>query len=140
MLRDPGSVLTGLYAEVVNAGNLDAVEEFLAPEYVEHPEEVRGREAFKERMRGFRAAFPDLHVTVEEVLVAGDKASSRTRITGTQTNELMGIPPTGRKIDVLAVDLTHFENGRAVERWGGLDMYSLLTQLGVIPHPQQAGV
>lgn len=130
--------LRGLYDEVLNKGNLDAVGEFLVPDYVEHPEEVHGLEAFKERMRIFRAAFPDLHVTVEEVLVNGDRASSRTTITGTQTRDLMGIPPTSRSINVLAVDLIHFENDRAVERWGGLDMFTLMQQLGVIPRAEHA--
>jgi predicted ester cyclase len=50
----------------------------------------------------------------------------------------MGIPATGRSVQILAVDLAHFRGGRAVERWGGLDVFSLMQQLGVIPDPSNA--
>jgi steroid delta-isomerase-like uncharacterized protein len=133
MASDPETILRRLYDEVINAGNLDCIDELLDLDYVEHPEEVRGLEAFRERIGAFRRAFPDLHVTVDEVLVDGDRVASRTTIRGTHTGDLMGIPATGRTVSVLAVDLAHFRDGRAVERWGGLDMFSLLQQLGVIP-------
>jgi len=138
MASDPESILRGLYNEVINGGNFDVLGDFLAPDYVEHPEEVRGLEAFEKRMRIFRSAFPDLHVSLDEVLVVGDRASTRTTITGTHTGDLMGIPATGRGINVLAIDLVHFQNGKAVERWGGLDMFGMMQQLGVIPQPQGA--
>jgi predicted ester cyclase len=57
-------------------------------------------------------------------------------VTGTHTGDLMGLPPTGQRISVEAIDLGRIANGQAQERWGGLNMYSLLTQLGVIPAPQ----
>jgi predicted ester cyclase len=57
-------------------------------------------------------------------------------VTGTHTGDLMGMPATGQRISVEAVDIGRIENGQATERWGGLNMYSMLTQLGVIPAPQ----
>lgn len=57
-------------------------------------------------------------------------------MTGTHTGDLMGMPATGQRISVEAVDIGRIENGLAKERWGGLNMYSMLTQLGVIPAPQ----
>ena len=57
-------------------------------------------------------------------------------MTGTHTGDLMGIPATGQRITVEAVDIGRIEGGQAQERWGGLNMYSMLTQLGVIPAPQ----
>ncbi len=135
MASDPETLVRRLYDDVINGGHFDSADELLAPDYVEHPEEVRGPTAFKERIKIFRQAFPDLQVSIDEVLVDGERVSTRTTIRGTQTGALMGIPASGRRVEVLAVDLVHVRGGRAVERWGGLDMFSLMQQLGVIPTP-----
>ncbi len=129
-------VLHGIY-EAINTGNLAMLDEFVAPDYTEHSEGFQGVEPFKQQLAAFRAAFPDLRVTVDEVLLAdGGRFASRTTVTGTHTGDLMGMPATGRHISVEAVDIGRVENGQAKERWGGLNMYSMLTQLGVIPAPQ----
>jgi steroid delta-isomerase-like uncharacterized protein len=128
-------VLHGIY-EAINTGNLAMLDELVAPDYTEHSEGFQGVEPFKQQLAAFRAAFPDLRVTVDEVLLAeGGRFASRTTVTGTHTGDLMGMPATGRHISVEAVDIGRVENGRAKERWGGLNMYSMLTQLGVIPAP-----
>ena len=128
-------VLHGIY-EAINTGDLALLEKFVAPGYTEHSEGFRGVEPFKQQIAAFRAAFPDLHVSVDDLLIDGDRFASRTTVTGTHTGDLMGMPATGRHISVEAVDLGHIENGQAKDRWGGLNMYSMLTQLGVIPAPQ----
>jgi len=128
-------VLDGIY-EAVNTGNLALLDKFVAPDYVEHSEGFQGVEPFRQQITLFRAAFPDLRVTIDDLLIAGDRFASRTTVTGTHTGDLMGILATGRRITVKAVDMGRIEGGQAKERWGGLDMYSLLTQLGVIPAPQ----
>jgi predicted ester cyclase len=129
-------VLAGIY-EAINTGNVGLLEKFVAPDYIEHSEGYRGVEPFQQQVTAFRAAFPDLHVSIDDLLTDGDRFASRTTVTGTHTGDLMGIPPTGKQISVEAVDIGRIENGQAKERWGGLDMYSMLTQLGVIPAPQQ---
>ena len=129
-------ILAGIY-EAINTGNVGLLEKFVAPDYVEHSEGYRGVEPFAQQITAFRAAFPDLHVTVDDLLTDGDRFASRTTVTGTHTGDLMGMPATGKRISVEAVDIGRIENGQAKERWGGLDMYSLLTQLGAIPAPQQ---
>jgi steroid delta-isomerase-like uncharacterized protein len=129
-------VLHGIY-EAINTGNLAMLDELVAPDYTEHSEGFQGVEPFKQQLAAFRAAFPDLRVTVDDVLLAdGGRFASRTTVTGTHTGDLMGMPATGRHISVEAVDIGRVENGRAKERWGGLNMYAMLTQLGVIPAPQ----
>ena len=70
------------------------------------------------------------------MLTDGDRFASRTTVTGTHTGDLMGMPATGRRISVEAVDIGRVHDGQAAERWGGLNMYALLTQLGVIPSSQ----
>ena len=128
-------VLHGIY-QAVNTGDLILLDKFVAPGYTEHSERFQGVEPFRQQITAFRAAFPDLSVTIDDLLIAGDRFASRTTVAGTHTGDLMGIPATGRRISVEAVDIGRVANGQAQERWGGLNMYALLTQLGVIPAPQ----
>jgi len=128
-------VLHGIY-EAINTGNLALLDKFVAPGYVEHSEGFQGVEPFRQQVAAFRAAFPDLRVAIEDVLTDGDRFASRTMVTGTHTGDLMGMPATGKRISVEAVDIGRVHDGQAAERWGGLNMYALLTQLGVIPAPQ----
>jgi steroid delta-isomerase-like uncharacterized protein len=128
-------VLNGIY-EAVNTGDLALLDKFVAPGYTEHSEGFQGVEPFRQQVAAFRAAFPDLHVTIEDLLTDGDRFASRTIVTGTHTGDLMGMPASGKRISVEAVDIGRIANGQAQERWGGLNMYSMLTQLGVIPAPQ----
>jgi len=128
-------VLHGIY-EAINTGNLALLDKYVAPGYTEHSEGFQGVEPFKQQIIAFRAAFPDLRVTIEDLLADGGRFASRTTVTGTHTGDLMGMPPTGKHISVEAIDIGSIQNGQAQERWGGLNMYALLTQLGVILAPQ----
>jgi len=129
-------VLHGIY-EAVNTGNLALLDKYVAPAYVEHSDGFQGVEPFRQQITAFRTAFPDLRVIIEDLLLAdGGRFASRTTVTGTHTGDLMGMPPTGTHISVEAVDIGRVADGQAQERWGGLNMYSLLTQLGAIPAPQ----
>jgi steroid delta-isomerase-like uncharacterized protein len=125
----------GIY-EAINTGNLALLDKFVATDYIEHSEGFHGVEQFRQQIAAFRAAFSDLRVTIDDMLIAGDRFASRTTVTGTHTGDLMGLPATGKQISVEAVDIGRIENGQAKERWGGLNMYSMLIQLGVIPAPQ----
>ncbi|HUA41110.1 MAG TPA: ester cyclase [Streptosporangiaceae bacterium] len=125
-------VLTGIY-QAINTGELGLLEQYVAADYVEHTEGYQGVAPFQQQIAAFRAAFPDLHVSIDDLVTDGDRFASRTTITGTHTGDLMGMPATGQQISVEAVDIGRIENGQAKERWGGLNMYSMLTQLGVIP-------
>ncbi|HTZ25935.1 MAG TPA: ester cyclase [Streptosporangiaceae bacterium] len=134
-MSEAEEVLAGIY-EAINTGNLTLLDKFVAPGYIEHSEGFQGVEPFKQQISAFRTAFPDLHVSIDDLLADGDRFASRTTITGTHTGDLMGIPATGKRIMIGAVDIGRVGHGQAQERWGGLDMYALLTQLGVIPAPQ----
>ena len=128
-------VMRRIFQQIVVEGHFDLVDELLHENYVEHPEDVPGRQAWKDRIAMFRRAFPDLSVTIDEMVVDGDRVATRTTIRGTHKEDLMGIAATGRAVEVIGVDITHLRNGQAVERWGGMDMFSLLHQLGAIPSP-----
>src|SRR5207244_12258548 len=125
-------VMRSIFQQIVVEGNLDLADELLHGNYVEHPEDVPGRQVWKDRIAMVRRAFPDLSVTIDEMVVDGDRVATRTTIRGTHKEDLMGIAATGRAVDVIGVDITHLQDGQAIERWGGIDMFGLLRQLGAL--------
>jgi predicted ester cyclase len=87
----------------------------------------------------YRAAFPDLRMEPQDVIVGGDKAVARVRATGTQQGEFMGVPAGGKSIDVELIDIMRFgDDGLIHEHWGVGDTLGLLQQLGAIPDPPPA--
>ncbi len=133
---DHGATIRGMY-DSINAGDLDGFGAVLAGDFVEH-EETPGlaptREGVREMFGRFMAAFPDLRFDAEDVLVSGDKVVARVRVTGTHEGELMGMPATGRRMDVQAVDIIRFgADGLAHEHWGVFDAMAMMQQLGLVP-------
>ncbi len=125
------------FFEEINAGDVNAAAELLADGFVEH-EVLPGLEPDKEGTRQLFqmmiAAFPDLRFDAEDILTTGDKVVSRARVSGTNKGEFMGMPATGKSINVQAIDIVRFGNdGLAVEHWGVLDMMSIMQQLGAVP-------
>jgi steroid delta-isomerase-like uncharacterized protein len=121
----------------INQGDIDGFASLLADDFVEH-EETPGfpptKEGVREFFRMYRAAFPDLHMDAEDVLASGDKTVARVRATGTHRGELMGIPPTGKHVDVQLIDIMKFDGAGSVrEHWGVIDTMSMMQQLGVAP-------
>jgi steroid delta-isomerase-like uncharacterized protein len=123
--------------ELINAGDVDGFGELLADDLVEH-EETPGlaptKDGVLEFFRMYTAAFPDLRMDPEDVLPSGDKVVARLRVTGTHEGEFLGIPATGRGIDVQVIDIVRFgDDGLAHEHWGVLDVMTMMQQLGVVP-------
>jgi steroid delta-isomerase-like uncharacterized protein len=123
--------------DLINAGDIDGFGELLAEDFVEH-EEMPGLEPSKEGVKQlfhmYRAAFPDLRMEVQDVLVSGDKAVARVRATGTHQGEFLGMPATGKSVDVQLIDITRFgDDGLAREHWGVFDALAMMQQLGAIP-------
>jgi predicted ester cyclase len=80
----------------------------------------------------YRAAFPNLRMDPEDVLASGDKVVARVRATGTHKGELMGLPGTGKSVDVQLIDIMRFdEDGLVAEHWGVVDMLAMMQQLGM---------
>jgi predicted ester cyclase len=88
------------------------------------------RDGQKELLTKFRAAFPDIQLTVEEIIAEDNRLAFRSTIRATHRGELFGIAPTGKPIKVGLVDVIHIENGQFVEQWGGPDLLDLVQQLG----------
>ncbi len=120
------------------------VDELFASDYVLHdpgvPEgELRGPEAFKDQwVSMFRTAFPDLQITIEDQIAEGDKVASRYTSRGTHQGELMGIPATGKRVEVTGTIISRFAEGKIVEEWNNFDVMGMMQQLGVVSPPEQA--
>jgi len=127
--------------ELFTQGNLDAADEVYAPDYVGHDpsnsEEVRGLEAAKRAASDYRQAFPDLRVTVEDLIAEGDRVAARLRFRGTHLGELDGIAPTGRRVDCTGIVISRIEEGKIAEDWANFDDLGMMRQLGLIPKPGQ---
>lgn len=131
-----------VYEEVLNDKNLDLVDELFAPGYVNHdptsPEEMRGTESLKQFFGAYLAAFPDLRFVVEDQVAEGDKVASRWTSRGTNQGELMGAPPTGKRVEFTGVTISRISEGKIAEDWTSYDALGMMRQLGLIPAPDQA--
>lgn len=119
-------------AQVWRDGDLDALPEFLHPDYRRHLGPIRGsldRDGQMSRLRGFREAFPDITITVEDVLADGDLIAFRSTMRGTHEGVFAGVQPTGNTVTVGLVDLIRVAEGRFIEQWGGPDMADLMSQI-----------
>lgn len=128
------------YEELFNEGNLDAAEEIAAPDFILHdpnlPEEPRGPEGLKQFVSLYRNAFPDIDFTIEKQVAEGDMVGTRWVARGTHQGELMGIEPTGARVEVEAFTLHRFSGGKIAEDWAHYDALGMMRQLGVIPAPE----
>jgi steroid delta-isomerase-like uncharacterized protein len=97
------------------------------------PIKTTGAEAFKEVFATLHRAFPDLKVTVEDLIEEGDKVVARNTVTGTNLGEYMGRPPTGTSVTYNEIFIFRFADGRIAETWGVVDVLAQMKQLGVIP-------
>lgn len=133
---DHAASLRKLY-DRINAHDVNGFADLMADDFVEH-EETPGLAPTKEGVQEFFtmyiAAFPDLRFEAEDVLVSGDKGVARVRVTGTHQGDFIGIPATGKAIDVQAIDIIRFgADGLAQEHWGVFDAMTMMQQLGVVP-------
>jgi steroid delta-isomerase-like uncharacterized protein len=122
--------------EIANQHNPDLIEEFYAPSLVWHEpdQDVRGYEQAKQFTSTFFAAFPDLNISVEDVIAEGDQAVSRYTIRGTHQGETEEFgPPTGRQMELQGITIHRIEGGKIVEEWERYDNLSALQQLGLAP-------
>lgn len=136
---DHAATMRRLY-ELISAGDIDGFGEFVADDFVEHEEALPGMEQNKDGVKQLfhvlRAAFPDLRMEPEDVLVSGDKVTARVSATGTHRGEFMGMPASGRSIDVQLIDIIRFgDDGLAREHWGIFDQMKMMQQLGAVPPP-----
>jgi hypothetical protein len=115
-----------------------AIDEFVEPDVLIRtplPTRATGAQALKEVFGSLHRAFPDLHITVEDVIAEDDKVVGRNTVTGTHQGEYMGLAPTGRSVIYSEIFVFRFADGRIAETWGVVDVLSQLRQLGALPAP-----
>jgi steroid delta-isomerase-like uncharacterized protein len=125
-------------------GKLDEVIELVADDYVGHepssPEPIRGKQGFREFVERYLTGFPDGRITVDRQIAEGDLVVNRWTARGTNTGELLGMPPTGKQVTVTGITIGRIEGGKLREDWTSWDTLGMLQQLGVVPElaPAQA--
>jgi predicted ester cyclase len=129
-----------LLEEGFNEGKLDLADQLISPEAINHdPAEparlqgLRGPEVFKRTVTMYRAAFPDVQITVDDVIAAGDKVVLRWHSEGTHRGELEGLAPTGARGSVSGISIDLWKDGNVVESWSEWDNLGLARQLGAAP-------
>jgi predicted ester cyclase len=131
------NVLRRVSGEIFGQGRIEAVDELLAPDFVDHdplPGVSPDRDGVKKLVGLFRSAFPDFEVEVLHTVVEGDKAVDHISSSGTHEGGFMGVEPTGIRIKTSAIVISRLgEDGRIAERWQRFGAMPLLQQLGVIP-------
>ncbi len=123
-------------------GNIDLVDELLAPDYINHtpatPDQPTGPEGVKGVVTMFRSAMPDLRVVIEDMIAEGDKVAVRYTLEGTHEGELFGVPPTGQRLSIKSIAVERVSDGKIREHWRVTDSLDMMQQLGVIPAPEHA--
>jgi predicted ester cyclase len=121
--------------EVFNEGNLEAVDEIIATDYVGHiiggpRPELKGPEGFKQWVTMTRAGFPDFHIAIDEIIAEGDKVAFRTTWRGTHKGKLPSLAPTGKQVTGMGISIIRFEGGMLVEQWNIQNYLGMMQQLG----------
>ena len=124
------------FTEVMNEGKLEVIDEICSQNFVDHdplPGTSPDFAGLKDFVTQVRSAFPDIETTAEDILVEGDRLAVRSTIRGTHKGDFMGIPASGKKVEVSNYDFVRFENDQAAEHWGTIDSATLMEQIGATP-------
>src|SRR5579859_878960 len=141
MQEDNKALARRWFKEVWNEGKLETIDELLSPNAPlyglgETDVDVRGPAGFKPFVHNLRGAFPDIRITIEDIIAEGDKVSLRLDIKGTHKGPGLDIPPTGKAIRVAAIVTAEIKNGKIVASWNSWDQLGLLRQLGALGAPR----
>lgn len=133
------AILHRVIEEAFNKGDLSVAKDGIAASYILRGPlgEFKGVDGFKQMVTMMRAAFPDLRVTIDDVVAEGNKVAARLTGGGTFKNEMMGIPPTGKNVTFTEAVFIRFEEGKEVEVLGYADRLVIYQQLGVSPPGKQ---
>jgi steroid delta-isomerase-like uncharacterized protein len=131
------AIVRRLVEELWNKGNLSVADELFAPNYEHHDASTLdfgwGPDSEKKRATLYRAAFPDLRLTIEDIIDEGEIVIIRWSCRGTHKGDLSGIAPTGKQFNISGVTIARLANGKLAEGWVNWDALGLMQQLGVVP-------
>jgi C-1 hydroxylase len=131
MSLEKNKALVRRFIEAYNKRKLDLIDDFVAPDYIDHEKNI-GREGLKQLIAMGINAFPDWLETIEDIIAEGDKVWVLLTYTGTHKGEFMGLNPTGKKITSKAVDIYRIVNGKLAEYWNVTDNLNIFKQVGAV--------
>ncbi len=122
---------------IFTSGDLAAADNLIGADCVDHEGipgiDTQGVEGFKRVVTTYRGAFPDVKADIMTVAAEGDRVFVQLRMTGTNKGEFMGMPATGKPVDIELVDVMRFAEGKVVEHWGYSQEMKMMQQLGLMP-------
>jgi steroid delta-isomerase-like uncharacterized protein len=126
--------LAELFVEMTNTHNPELVDRFVAGDYINHNDFVAdGREANRQFWGAFFTGLPDVRVTMEDLVISGDRVVGRFVYRGTHTGDLLGIPASGKPAEMRSIDIWRAQDGMFVEHWDELNLMQLFQQIGALP-------
>ena len=131
------------FEDLFNGGNLEVADEIVAQDHVAHDPVLTdlptGPEGDKRVVSIYHGAFPDANITVEDQISEGDQVATRWSGRGTHQGELMGVPPSGDRVEVTGMTINRVSGGKIAETWTNYDALGMMQQIGAVPPPGQAG-
>ena len=130
------NIMRRLFDEVWNKGHQPVADELFAQNYSHHdsstPDLGRGPESEKKRVALYRNAFPDIRLTIEDIISEGETVTARWSCHGTHKGDLNGIAPTGKQFTISGISIARFANGKMTEGWVNWDAVGMMQQLGIV--------
>ena len=136
MSIDAKDVARRFYEEIINQKNVDAIDQLCTADFEDHnpPAGRKGTlDATKQQFLELAAAFPDLKMIVQDQIAEGDRVVNRVLVRGTHKGDYMGMPGSGKTVEIGGIDILRMVNGKAAERWGYFDDVKLMQQIGTMP-------
>ena len=136
----PHELVRRFYGELINLPDLAAIEkqlpDFIAADYLDHnAPDARGPAGYLAHLRALRNTFPDFRLEVLELIAEGEWVACRVRGGGTHRGEFLGLPPTGKRIEVRGINFDRIANGRIAEHYGEADTFGMLLAMGLTAPP-----
>ena len=137
MSENNKAIVRRLFEELWNKGNLSLADQLFTPNYTHHdsssPDFGHGPESERKRATLYRTAFPDLHLTIEDIIAEGETVMARWSCHGTHKGDLNGMAPTGKQFTISGVTIARLLNGKLAESHVNWDALGMMQQLGVVP-------
>jgi steroid delta-isomerase-like uncharacterized protein len=131
--------------DAYHSTDVSVLDALLTEDYMHHdpnlpPELQKNRESYKQVLPMFHSAFPGFTMTIDDMVGEGDKVAIRWTFRGTHKGELMGVPASGKRVEITAHETYRCADGKVVEGWANFDALGLMQQIGAIPTPAEAAV
>jgi steroid delta-isomerase-like uncharacterized protein len=142
MTRESNIAAVERFNAAVDSSDFQAFEQVVAPGAIDHDPaagQAPGLEGIRQLFKELRTSFPDLKISVEQMIADADYVAFAYTITGTHQGHFLGFAPTGKQIRARGVEIGKFANGKLTERWGSSDQLGIFQQLGLNPSFSASG-